>query len=254
MNRLVLAVLRVTARVPFAYEIARKIVDVALNRNNCDSSSNGEMAFVARNAGSFSVIFDVGANVGEWTKRVADLCPAARIFSFEPVARTYRSLAGCATDRILTFQMALGDSNGVNSIFVSERDSTLNSVFSRESVGVVTPERIEVRTIDAFCAEHGVEHISLLKIDTEGNELNVLKGARSLVLARRVDVIQFEYGGTYINARILLKDVFDFFRDTDYALFRIFPNHVKRVPEYSQELEDFQYSNYLAIKRSHDYR
>ena len=98
-----------------------------------------------------------------------------------------------------------------------------------------------------FCEGNKIEKISFLKIDVEGNELSVLKGAEKYISAGKVDYIQFEYGGTFIDAHILLKDVFEFFKNKPYTISKMMSSGLKTTPTYSREFENFQYANYVAI-------
>jgi hypothetical protein len=108
-------------------------------------------------------------------------------------------------------------------------------------------EKVKFNTVDNFCSENNINHISFLKIDTEGNELAVLYGAAHFIMNGRIDIVQFEYGGTYIDAGILLRDIFSFFEDKPYTLYKLMQYELKPIQAYSQELENFQYSNYVAL-------
>ena len=108
-------------------------------------------------------------------------------------------------------------------------------------------EIVNFDTIDNFCETKFIDKISFLKIDVEGNELNVLLGAQKLISSGKINYIQFEYGGTYIDAKILLKDIFEFFKNKPYTINKIMQKNTKEIKEYNQILENFQYSNFLAI-------
>lgn len=253
MKHIALTAIRLLSRIPGVFPFSRKVVDFVRNENNCEPDSNGEMAFITRNASRFSTIFDVGANIGEWTTEVSRLCPDAQIYSFEPVTKIFEHVAKLESERVHPFNFGFGEAASTQQIQISESDSTLNSVYSRESVSYDRTEDIQIRTVDEFCKEHNIERISFLKIDTEGNELNVLKGARGMIANKNVDTIQIEYGGTYINARILLKDIFEYFEGTGYSLYKVFSDRIEKV-SYEQGLENFQYANYIAILDSYDHR
>lgn len=132
----------------------------------------------------------------------------------------------------------------------------LNSLYQRsglEHLGLAQPkkkETIELETLDNYCSNHGITQIDFLKIDIEGHELEALKGASQLLKQGKVKVIQFEYGGTYIDARILLKDIFSLFNDLPYDLYKIYPQDLKKATMYAQNLENFQLQNWLAINKS----
>lgn len=93
-----------------------------------------------------------------------------------------------------------------------------------------------------------MQQIDLLKLDVEGHELDVLKGAKHMLAQGQIKRIHFEYGGTYIDARILLKNFFDLLLPLGYRCYKIYPNSLHLVERYDQVLENFQYSNWLAIK------
>jgi len=121
-----------------------------------------------------------------------------------------------------------------------------------ESTGLVQSkkERVFIDTIDNYCIKKNINEIDFLKIDTEGHELEVLKGAINLLKEERIKIIQFEYGGCNIDARVFLKDIFEFFAGMNYSFYKIYPNAIKRIDRYDQRLENFQYSNYLIIRRN----
>lgn len=80
-------------------------------------------------------------------------------------------------------------------------------MFDRRHLVDAEDEVVEAVTIDQVCGEEGIDQIALLKIDTEGNELAGLQGAVESL--PQIRMIQFEYGGTAIDARIYLRDFFD---------------------------------------------
>lgn len=196
------------------------------------------------------MIFDVGANTGEWTNLVSKFAPAAVIHSFEPSHQTFQTLSKNVTSsKVSLHNIGLGDKNETKELFTYGTDSTLNSAFSREidAVQKQQSEIVSFKTLDSFCTENHVGRISFLKIDTEGNELSVLHGAQQYVGAGKIDMIQFEYGGTYIQAGILLKDVFKYFENKPYTISKILQGGLWECPKYSESLENFQYANYVAV-------
>lgn len=141
------------------------------------------------------VVFDVGANDGRTVHRLMQHLPSPRIVAFEPVAETFAKLAD-ETHRYPTverFRLALGSESGYREIFVGEH-AALNSLY-REWSASDRSETIEMVTLDEFLREEGrTERIHLLKIDAEGHDLEVLKGAAETLRAGLVDVIMVEAG------------------------------------------------------------
>jgi len=124
-------------------------------------------------------IFDVGANVGQTAKTYRRLFPSSRIWSFEPFPASYESLRHALSDqRFHPISVALSDQIGTSTLHVGVASIT-NSFLVRESD---TGKSIEVQTdtVDHFCREHGIDRIDILKVDVEGAESRVFRGAQEM--------------------------------------------------------------------------
>jgi hypothetical protein len=86
-------------------------------------------------------------------------------------------------------------------------------------------------------------------LDVEGHELEVLRGSTEMLSQGRIGTVQLEYGGCNIDARVLLKDIFAFMEPFGYAAHKILPAGLKFVRRYDQRLENFQYQNWVFLKR-----
>ena len=107
---------------------------------------------------------------------------------------------------------------------------------------------IEIRTIDAFVEENGIAKIDLLKIDTEGCEYDILLGASSVLAARKVKLIHFEFNEMNVVSRVFFRDFLCLLRDFD--LFRMLRGGLIHLHEYRPvENELFAYQNILAIHK-----
>jgi len=243
---------------PSAQErLGRFILRRVLGEDNEDIGTNGENALLRRLASSPQspkIIFDVGANKGDWTKQAcASFGKHAEFFAFEPVKKTYVYLTQQVTDlgkeyKVTAMHLALGENDGSAEIQISGHLAGSNSFYKRQGTNI-KGEGIElVRVIrgDSFCQVRNIRRIGLLKIDTEGHEMAVLRGFEEMLSKRAVDLIQFEYGGCWIDARIYLKDAFALLSGYGYRLGRLMPNHVQWFDKYTQNLDDFRYSNWIA--------
>lgn len=143
---------------------------------------------------SQDVVFDVGANDGRTILRIQDQLSSPRIFAFEPVSATHRKLVERTShlENVQCFQLALGERPGRQAIHLNEIDAM--SSFSPKWGNSAGTEMVEITTIDRFMAEHEVDFIHYLKIDTEGYELEVLKGAQEALAASRIAILQVEVG------------------------------------------------------------
>jgi FkbM family methyltransferase len=142
---------------------------------------------------SVTTVLDVGANEGQMALSFAEAFPDARVFAFEPVPATFSNLVERTADmpQIECFDVALGPCEDDVTIQLADRsgqNSLLNAV-PEPGPDTVT---LRVTTGDAWASEHGVEHVDVLKIDTEGYDLNVLSGFEALLAEGRVEAALVE--------------------------------------------------------------
>jgi FkbM family methyltransferase len=141
----------------------------------------------------FRRIVDVGANVGHVTRDLARFFPSAEIHAFEPIAATYEKLVAtiAGNPRLHPHRLALSDAPGEAHLQLHEA-SELNSLHFQAAAAGGGRERIDITTLDRFCAQHGIADIDLLKVDAQGFDLNVLQGSSALLGAERVPFIVAE--------------------------------------------------------------
>lgn len=196
------------------------------------------------------VLFDVGANKGSYTKLLRKhFTGNAKIYSFEPIKETFNVLRENTqhlTD-VRLYNIGFSSMNEKREIFYQKGRSSQASLVKNASQHKVS-EVVELRTLDSFCPEHGLEEIDFLKIDVEGFELKVFEGAVNLIQSRKIHFIQFEFGITQIHARVFFKDIWDAL-NRDYHIYRILRNSLFLLPVYHENLEIFHFSNYLAIRK-----
>jgi len=155
---------------------------------------------------STTTVFDVGANVGQFAAEALAGFPEATVWSFEPFPKSFAKLVdGGANARLKPFQLALSDRIGESAFFAYSEEgdgSHINSLTDKarfpQRFGYKPRElTVKTSTIDAFCSEHGVERIDLLKVDTEGFDLVVLTGAEAMLRAGRVRFIYVEFNDLF---------------------------------------------------------
>lgn len=138
------------------------------------------------------VILDVGANEGQTVGDLRTLVPAPRIFALEPVRSTFEVLRerteGMST--VEPVRLALGAEPGTATMHLNEY-SEWNSL-SPDWTPHTGTETVPVSTIDLFLEEREVEFVHFLKVDTEGHDLEVLRGAVETLTASRVAIVQVE--------------------------------------------------------------
>ncbi len=233
------------------------IVFHALYENsNYDPASNGEAWLLNRLATtSPKVIFDVGANRGDYARLALAACTQARLYAFEPIPTVFQELARSlgSKPRAESFSHALADLNGeLNFYFDSAHTGNTTAVFGvQDSIhGLTTIECIpaQARRLDDFCSEHSIASINLLKIDVEGFESSVLMGGCRMISEGRVDCIQIEYGKANLFSRYF---VHDYMRDygADYVIGKLYPRGVHWFGRYSSNLDDQLGPNLVMVRR-----
>ena len=238
------------------YRLCRYCVDRYNGDNNANIHTNGELHFMHRMVPGCHTVFDVGANIGEWATLALDINSSLDLHCFEPSHSTYQQLlAKSLPPNVTCNNLAFGSRQEEKTLYVFQEFSTMNSLYQRQGLedgwGIAPPqhtERIWLDTIDHYCWERGIRTIDFLKVDVEGHELEVFIGAREMLSKGQIRYVQFEYGGCYIDARVLLKDVFEFFQSLGYALYKIYPQSIRLIGRYDQRLENFQYQNWIAMR------
>lgn len=227
--------------------------------NFSDPRRNGEYRFLQGYLGEGMVVFDVGANTGEYTAYALSVVPDLEIHCFEPVARTFfllqqrhgsnprihlNNFGLSDVDEIRTMRI-YGDTFGINSLY--DRRS---SVASQPAYAQFKEQPVILRTVDDYVAKRSIGCIDLLKIDVEGHESKVLQGARESLATRKISAIQFEYGASFVDARASLKSIYDLLTSHQFRLYRLLPYGRWRIKTFDPVwgLENYQHSNWIAVR------
>jgi FkbM family methyltransferase len=170
-----------------------------------------------------SVIFDVGANVGQSLVEFAKSFPAARIHSFEPIEETFRQLQRRANSYPNAKAHRLALSSGRREVVMRAIGASLgNRIMAPKQAG----DRVQLVTTTTgheVAADLGVDQIDVLKIDTEGHDLEVVKGFEDMIRDKRIEFIQVECGFAPENDRHIRFETFtDHFFPLGYRLFGIY--------------------------------
>ncbi len=142
------------------------------------------------------IVVDAGANIGLHTlffaKRVG---PEGRVYAFEPGQSAFDRLQSHVKRNQLTnvrcFHCALGADEGTVAIAENPQDNSRNFVVE-SSPGKIGTKNVALRSLNQVLAEESVVRVDFLKLDVEGFESEVLKGARSYLEKHRIRVLQLE--------------------------------------------------------------
>lgn len=225
-----------------------------------DPRRNGEYRFLRSYVADGMVIFDVGANVGDFSAYALSLASNFEVHCFEPVRLTYERLRKRFPEphgnaRLFLNPVGLSDHSGEAAMKIYGEYAGTNSLYNRQSavsrfpsLAVSRDERIRLTTLDAYVKDHSIGRIDLLKIDVEGHELKVIQGAAATLFDGRVRCIQFEYGGCFLDSGARLAEVFSLLTQNGFDMFRLLPFGKLRIRSFHSRLENYRYSNWLAIR------
>jgi FkbM family methyltransferase len=232
MKAFLLRVVRTRALQPL-WELVYRASLVGMNFWSSHISATGEIDALRRIADRLPadpVIFDVGANTGDFTSLCLQYLPAGCVVhAFEPSAATFdllrTQLAGARNDRVHLHNLGFSDTERDDTLHYPEPGSTLATVYAdgglAEKPNRLT-EQIRLTTIDAFCSSHGIDRIHFLKLDIEGHEHSALRGARRMLEQGRIQFLQFEFGENNLVSRTYIKDFVGLLGER-YRMFRVVP-------------------------------
>ena len=237
----------------FLYQLALRGLGVLNYQNDVVSGEDHFVRELLRGIAK-PVVLDVGANRGDYSLLVLAANPNARILAFEPHPETFRALSKHVVPRgVEVINAACGKASGhmvlydylsQGSSHASLYEGVIEEIHHRNAQAI----NVEVLDLDTFASEHGIEKIDLLKIDTEGHELEVLGGANRLIEEGRIRAIQFEFNEMNVISRTFFRDFYN--RLPGYVLHRMLRDGLIPLPEYSSALcEIFAFQNIAAILR-----
>jgi FkbM family methyltransferase len=174
------------------------------------------------------IILDVGANQGQTIQKVKDLFPSAVIHAFEPSPSTFVKLEKNTFkfSNVKCWNLGMGSSNTKLLLNENEFDD-MSSFLTLGDKGWGKVERqihVDVITLDSFLSRNEINLIDLLKIDTQGFELEVLKGGLNSFYLNKVRLIFFEVNFSAIYESLpSFTELFNFCISNGFELVAIYP-------------------------------
>jgi FkbM family methyltransferase len=172
------------------------------------------------------IIFDVGCNAGSFINFVISKnLDIKNLYAFEPnshlvndfLINHYKNYKN-----IKIIEAGLGGIEEVLEFHIPGRSPALGSlvdrqIFHREDIEKeMVTVKVNVKTIDLFCEENGIDKIDYIKIDTEGFEFNVLKGANRMLSEGKIMGGQFEWG--IEEGGNFLSDIINYLNNHGYII------------------------------------
>jgi FkbM family methyltransferase len=205
-------------------------------------------------------VVDVGANVGWYVLDIHRYLPDAEIYAVEPHPRTFELLRDNTRGiRVHMFNIGLGDRTEDGTLWDFADDSPMKhgepiAYFASTLKGVIDELHrqnaqaftVPMTTLDRFAEAEDISIIDLLKIDTEGTEIDVLKGAKNLLKMKKVRFIQFEFNEMNVYNRTFFRDFIDLL--PGYSFYRLMPSGFYQLGPYRPSTHEiFAFQNILAV-------
>jgi FkbM family methyltransferase len=249
----------------FLRNICWKVFNYLENNNNANIEKNGELTFIKNFLKIKSnkdhkelFIFDIGANIGGYTDIIIKESNKSglNVFAhlFEPQKNLYIILQEKYKNlnNIQVNNFALSDENTTTHIYYNKEGSGLASLYKRKlkhyKINFDKSEKILLKRADSYIQENELTHIDLIKIDVEGHELNVFFGFGEYLNGDFIDFIQFEYGGTNLDSKTSLLDIYSYLEEGGFIIAKIYPQGLE-IRDYKPFMENYCYSNYVAISK-----
>jgi FkbM family methyltransferase len=216
-----------------------------------DPAENGEYRVVDLLAPHCRTFVDVGAHVGLWSEYFLGRASAEGVL-FEPSRRCASVLQSKFKDMpIVLHNVAVGEKSGeisyveeLNFGLTSSAVETRNFILKSETE---TVRKVRIVSLDEMLL--GADfNIDFLKIDAEGYDLKVLKGAETLLRKRRVRFAQFEYNWNWLGVGSSLREAVYFLENAGFSLLLI-RNTGLHPFDYDFWGDYFRYSNFLVYRQ-----
>jgi len=216
--------------------------------------SNGEHWLLKKAIDAVSAratMLDVGANVGDWTSQAvaysAQEAKSVKVISFEPCSATretlQKRLSAVACVEICDY--ALSSREGQAEFFSAGAGRGTNSL---SAVSGAISETVRLTTMDSLLLAKGIDRVHMVKIDTEGFDLDVMRGAAQSLSAGKIDLIQFEYNWRWLLNGASLREVFNFVADKPYRVGKLVGSKIVFYPHWHFELDKFFENNYVLVR------
>lgn len=245
-----------TMRFQKPFENLHKLALKGMNiGEGADVSNSGEETVLkyihAKQKANKLVVFDVGANVGNYSLILRNLLgPDTVIHAFEPAKETYHVLSQkLEGSNVITHNFGLGAEDKMFVLYYDKELSAGASVFNRRldhfGGDMAKSEEITISKLSTFCSQNQISKIDLLKMDIEGYEFETLSSVKNMLANGSISYIQFEFGGANLDSRSSFQD-FWYLLSPNYNIYRIVRDGLFKIDTYKEDYEIYLTTNFLA--------
>jgi FkbM family methyltransferase len=210
--------------------------------NNCDSKTNGEEKFFRDIKDKINIIFDVGSRAdSEYSVFTGE------VHYFDPVSDFIDQLKTKPNLNKASYfnNFGLGEENK-QLYYYPKYESFYDRINSCHASDDSNKILLSIKKGKDYVIQNNIKTIDFIKIDTEGYELNVLQGFEDFL--ENVKIIQFEYGGTFLDNNKKLIDVIHFLQAKGFSYFSYLTNY---GPVLITDFTDhYQYCNIVCCRET----
>ena len=239
------------------YNLSLYGMNIGLGGDVASSGENNVLSFVReKSSGRPLVIFDVGANKGQYSTNLLKFFGNVKteLHCFEPGHKTFKILTSAleGKENVTLNNFGLSDEKSESLLYYDKAGSELASLYKRQldyfGIDFEQSETVTLDTLDNYIVAKNIAFVDLLKIDVEGNELRVLQGASRSLSEGKIGAIQIEFGGCNIDSRTFVRDFWNLL-SKDFRMYRIMRNGLAEITKYDERIEIFTCTNFCFIKR-----
>ena len=197
--------------------------------NNCNQKTNGEANFFDAIKNNIKIIFDVGCRTD-----TEFLSFEGEVHYFDPVSNFIETLSKMSNNNSKSYFNNFGLSTENKKIFYYPKYQSFHDrIISCKKSDDKNKILLDIKKAKDYIKEKNIDFIDFLKIDTEGHELDVLRGFGDSL--SRVNIIQFEYGGTYLDNNAKINDIIEYLEKYNFHNFSyLVPNGYISIYEYKK--------------------
>lgn len=212
--------------------------------NNCNSKTNGEYLFYMKIKDKIDIIFDVGCRSDSEYINFNGI-----VHYFDPVNEYIEKLKNIPNRNKSAYfnNFGLGTDN-TELYYYPRYQSFYNRINSCNVSDESNKVLLKIRKSQDYIIENNINKIDFLKIDTEGFEFNVIQGFEETI--EKVNIIQFEYGGTYLDNNIKLINIKQYLEEKGFTKFYYLTSYgMEPIIDFT---DHYQYCNIVCINKKYN--
>lgn len=211
-----------------------------------------ELAMVKKLVKSGSVFFDVGAHIGVYSLIASRLVGSeGAVHAFEPALSTYevllKNISLNRVSNVVVNQIAVSEQTGEAELFLN-LETGLNSLGQTGRGNPAGTEKVESISLDEYVARHKISPVNFLKVDVEGYEGHVLRGAQRLIEQEHDLTILCELAEkNFRPLNLSVNEVMDWMRERGYEVWEIDRPHSSLV-RLETSRTSYQNNNFVFVR------